>query len=373
MGQDRIIDGDGHVLEPPDLWLNYIEEPFKDRAPRIVMDAHGMQQFVADRDLLRRGTAGLHVVGIPGIRWTRADVWKDYRYEQNHPGGFDPHARIQDMDQEGIDVAVLYPTLGLYLGAIEDGALAAAICRAYNNWLADYCKASPERLIGVAIVPLQEVEEAVKELRRTVGDLGFKGVFIRPNPYRGRTLDDPVYDPFWAEAEHLDVPVGIHEGSESLMPTAGAERFGIALGRHLISHPHEQQIACAQLIFGGVLERFPRLQVAFLEAGVGWIAHWLERMDEHYEEWPYQAPQVTMNPSEYFLRQCYISCEPDERTLPAMVQFIGEDRIIFASDYPHHDATFPGAVAELKDRQDLPEEAKRKILGENAARLYGIV
>jgi predicted TIM-barrel fold metal-dependent hydrolase len=142
---------------------------------------------------------------------------------------------------------------------------------------------------------------------------------------------------------------------------------------HMISHPFEQMLAALSIIAGGVLERFPRLRVAFLESGCGWLPFWLHRMDEHYERRAHEVPWLTMRPSDYFRRQCIISCDPDEVTIPAVVDYIGEDHVCWASDYPHWDAIFPGAVAELrKHLNGLSEAAHEKILGDNARRFLDL-
>jgi predicted TIM-barrel fold metal-dependent hydrolase len=277
------------------------------------------------------------------------------------------------MDLEGIDCGVLFPSAGLYLPSVEEESYAAALCRAYNNWLFDYCRADPKRLLGVGVVPVQEIKAAVAETRRVVRELGFKGVFVRPNPVKGRTLDDPYYDPFYATLQEMAVPLMIHEGSGAYLPTAGADRFpGQWFFTHTVSHPFEQMLACLSIICKGVLEKFPRLQVVFLESGAGWLPYWLWRMDEHHEILPFQVPWLKMKPSDYFRRQCYVSCEPDEDNLAATVEALGEDRVVFASDYPHWDSTFPGATRAILENGALTAGAKQKIMGENTRRLLGI-
>src|SRR3989442_11080824 len=162
-------------------------------------------------------------------------------------------------------------------------------------------------------------------------------------------------------------------GSGAYLPTAGADRFpGQWFFTHTVSHPFEQMLACLSLICKGVLEKFPQLKVVFLESGAGWLPYWLWRMDEHHEILPFQVPWLKMKPSEYFRRQCYISCEADEDNLGDIVHAVGQDRILFASDYPHWDSTFPGAPKAILYRTDISLEAKRKILGENALKLLGI-
>jgi predicted TIM-barrel fold metal-dependent hydrolase len=171
--------------------------------------------------------------------------------------------------------------------------------------------------------------------------------------------------------QSLGVPVGVHEGGLSGMPVAGLDRCRSFFFSHMICHPHEQQLACMQIIGGGVLEKFPKLKVAFLESGGGWLPHWLERLDSHYEKLGLLVPYLKMKPSDYFRRQCAISFDPDEKTLPATVELIGEDQVMWASDYPHFDALFPGVVNELKE-QPLSPRAMQKVLGENAMRFYDL-
>jgi predicted TIM-barrel fold metal-dependent hydrolase len=352
-GVNRIIDADSHVLEPPDMWGQYLEPEFRNKAPYFIKDEQGGEHLVTDGVVHDR-------IPYPEAGWTA-----------RRPGGFDPHERIKDIDLEGIDVQVLFPTQGLFIQAVGNAALAAALCRAYNNWLADYCRAYPGRFVGIGAVPLHDIEEAVKEARRAVAQLGMKGIFVRPNPLNGRTLDDRLYDPLYAEIQELNVTLCVHEATGNF-PAAGADRYQNYFLRHLFSHALEQKIACSTIICGGVLERFPKLRVVFLESGVGWLPHWLERMDEHFKGIGYMVPWLKMPPSDYFRRQCFVAADPDEKTIPYVVEAVGADYVVFGSDYPHFDMKFPGAVAAVRDRKELSPQAKRKILYETPARLYQI-
>ena len=287
------------------------------------------------------------------------------------PGGSDPVARLRDMDSEGIDQAVLYPTIGLYFSVLEDPAAAVALATAYNDWLAGYCAADPRRLFGAAMLPLQDPAAAARELRRAVAELGLVAGFVRPNPCLGRSLSDPAYDVLWDAAEELEVPIGIHEGSSVTIPTLGADRPFNPLLLHAVSHSFEAMLACAQLIAFGTLEHHPGLRLVFLESSGGWAPFWLERLDEQAESFGGFCPDMVLRPSEYFARQCAISFEVDEHTLPALVPFVGEDRIVWGSDYPHHDATFPGAVEAVRATvAPCPTAVQVRVLGLNARRLY---
>lgn len=356
----RVIDIDGHVREADDLWERYMETPFRARAPKIERVANGQLLFL-----------------LEGKRHHRKPDETPFRQKddgspvnEHRDLATDPRARLKDMDRDGIERGLLFPSAGLYLTSVEEEAYAAALCRAYNNWLYDYCGADRARLMAVGAIPVQDVNAAVAETRRVVRELGFKAIFVRPNPVKGRTLDDPYYDPLYDMLEELGVPLMVHEGSGAYLPTAGADRFaGQWFFTHTISHPVEQMLASLGLICKGTLERHPKLQVVFLEAGAGWLPYWLWRMDEHYEILPFQVPWLKMKPSDYFRRQCYTSCEPDETRLGEVIESIGAERVLFASDYPHWDAKLAGSPQAVMDRTDIADAAKRRIMGENAARL----
>src|SRR5215471_10701869 len=243
------IDADGHVLEPRNFWRDYIDPQYRDRAPDLIVDDKGKERFLVEGRLLGP-PAGLGLIGAIGVRecidgkWRHAtNVPVNMEYTQGRKGGFDPHARIPDMDLDGIDAAFLYPSLGLFAGAIEDPPLAAAVCRAYNRWLADYCRPYPDRLFGVAMLPMQSIDLAIEEMRFARKELGMRGGFLRPNPYNNRMLHHPDYAPFWAAAQELDVSIGLHEGASGGMPQVGVDRFETRGARHIISHTMEMMLA----------------------------------------------------------------------------------------------------------------------------------
>jgi predicted TIM-barrel fold metal-dependent hydrolase len=359
MAGPLIVDSDGHVIEPASVWVDYLDPKYHSRAPKRVKDDQGRDVVMLDGKLLPAASQFSQKGKTQGAVTLRA-------------GGYDPRERIKDLDAEEIDIAVLYPTTSLRIAGLTDPELAAALCGAYNDWLADFCRVDPKRLIGVGLVPILDVDAAIAEAQRAVGELGFRGIFLRPNPVSGRNWFHPAYEPFWYAVEEMGVPIGFHEGTTMNVPTAGADRFVLHWHQHMISHPHEQQIALMSLIAGGVMERHPKLRFAFLESGAGWIAHWLERMDEHVEYFDWEVEGLTLTPTEYFLRQGFIAGDPTERAIPAMAALVGDHVIGWATDYPHPDAIFPGAARAIRDRTDIPEESKRKILGENAAKFYGL-
>ena len=356
-----VIDADGHVVELPTIWQEYAEPRYRDRAPTFAVDEHGDPCQVFDGKIISR-----HAI--------RLSQEPDGSFgAAARPGGWDPKHRLQDMDSEGIDVAVLFPSLAFFLCEADDHDLEAALCRAYNDWLADYCKADRRRLVGISLLPLGDLDLAIAELERSTERLGFRGAFFRPNPYAGRPIHHPANERFWQCAESLGVAIAVHEGLSDGLPTLGRERFENPVMLHVLCHPFEQMSAAAGLILTGVMERHPGLRFAFLESGSGWLPFWLERLDSHVEVWGRHLPACPEKPSDYFRRQCFISCEPDDRVVRSVVEHVGDDCVVWASDYPHPDACFPGSVkTTLESLEGVPEASRGKILGTNAARLYGL-
>jgi predicted TIM-barrel fold metal-dependent hydrolase len=362
----RVIDADGHVLEPPDLWERYIDPEFRHQAPKGF------------------GVMSMDVLGhrMPDVPGGLSDVAPDYttgpsaRYGFAARQGFNPASQVEALDIEGIDIAVLYPSRGLYAASVDaiPPRLAGAICRAYNRWLADFCRYAPTRLYGAGMVTMHDPDTAVKEAVYAVEQLGMKAIFIRPNPVNGRTIDHQDFDALYGEIERLGVPLATHEGAGVHLNQFGRDRYDKLFKLHMVCHAVENMGACLDLIVGGVLERHPTLRCVFLESGAGWAPWWLERMDEHFEGYfgPREAPYLRMKPSEYFKRQCFISTEVDERGTKYVVDAFGDDCLVLGSDYPHGDGKFPNAIKEFVAVDTLSEAVKRKTLWDNPARLYGI-
>jgi predicted TIM-barrel fold metal-dependent hydrolase len=374
-----VIDADGHVMETVD-WRRALPEELRDLVgytgrPRRRTDSEG--RLVLDssfpEDLQFPIFAG-HRRANP--RYGRAPAFHGpvgeilSTREGNRAGMWDPGERIKDMERAGTWGAVLYPSIMLSLSGLEHGALASALACAYNDWLAAYCRPYPDRLFGVAALAMQDPEAAALELRRAVGEHRFVAGFIATNA-RGVYPGERQFDPIWAEAERLDVPIAVHAvtGFRGI-DCAGQDRFDRFIYGHLTSHPFDQMCALASIIYEGVLDRFPGVRVAFLEGQAGWAPWWIDRMDEHFEKLRPQA-YCKKKPSEYFAGgRCYISCDPDEAALEAIAARIGPDHLLYASDYAHWDSIWPEDVAAIATRPELTDELKRKILAENATRLY---
>jgi predicted TIM-barrel fold metal-dependent hydrolase len=373
MQKPYVIDADGHVIEPLGFWREYTPRKYHARLPRPVTDENGLFCYTVDGHYLMRTASRLSTHAPSGVKPNPQARAEEGDYPETlRPGGWDPKARLADMDLDGMDLAFLYPTMAFFLPEVPDVDLQTVLCRAYNDWLAEYCKADPKRLVGIALLPLADVSASIEELERCTQRHGFRGAFVRPNPYAGRPIQSPAYEPFWDCAESLGVPITVHEGISDSLPTLGRERSENPVLQHLFSHPFEQMAACAGLILGGVLERHPRLNFVFLESGCGWLTYWLARMDGHAHTWAHKLA-LELKPSDYFRRQCFISMDPDDECAPGVLRDVGADNVVWASDYPHTDHDFPGAVREtLEILARGPEGAAEKVLNQNPRRLYGL-
>jgi len=336
-----------------------------------------LQEYIADLRIVIDGkTMPRHSSLRPRLRPGEEDPFakRRERFKAAAERGWDGIAQLEAMDTEGIDVAVVYPSRGLFAQALDDldPAFAAAIARAYNNWLHEYCRPDPTRLLGAGMISPYDVRDAVAEAHRAVEELGLRAIFVRPNPVQGRNWHDPYFEPLWDVLERLNVPLGFHEGFGPYLPQVG-DRFGADLQMvHTACHPMEMMLAVISMIGGGVLERHPNLRVAFLEGNCSWVPFLLWRLDEHYEV-TFQRPdsQLTMKPSAYFKRQCFVSVEADEDFVKQVIDYMGDDTIVFSTDWPHGDSKYPHAVASFM-RLPISDESKRKILWDNCARYYQI-
>lgn len=352
-----IIDADGHIVEPHDLWEKYTESKYRDEAPRIVLDNKGKQRWMIAGRLF-------HVPEGKGCGFPGGE-----RLEERPKGSFDGKIRLQDMGRDGIDIAVVFPTAaGLVRGASNAKAEAAYV-RAYNNWLSDYCSVDTSRLKGIAMIPMRDVDECVKEIERVAKIDYFVGVVV-PGLMGDKHLDDPSFDPMWAAAQAADMTVSVHAatGLPPIMPVT--DRFDNFFLTHMFSHPIGQMIALSTITAGGVLDRYKELKIVYLEAGIGWVPWWIERLDEHYEKLAHLVPNAKRMPS-YHLKgpRVFFSCDPDEVSLSDAFTRLGDDRIVYASDYPHWDMR-PASVRMVLDRSDISEAQKRKLFTDNPLKLY---
>lgn len=371
----RVLDSDLHLMEPPDMYRRYLAEKYQEQAPLPHRQLPGhfawwevcgrrMPAWSENEDVLQANQS-LDARSME----TMADGWEH---------GFDPASHLRAMDQEGIDVAVLFRTVASMLVSMDDmdAHYSLALCQAFNDWVADYCREDPTRLKGTAIVPQQDPNLAAAEVRRAVDELGAVGVVLLPMAIGGRHINDPQFDVLWKAVEDLDVPVCFHGTSGA----AGRDYLGAMLagqpGFRALSHaatfPMELMLTIGSMLMGGVLERFPGLKVAFLEGNCSWLPWWLYRLDDQWEKFGGDAEGLRQAPSAYFRRQCYVSLDPDEYLTADVVSRLGDENLVFSTDYPHPDSAYPNAVDTVLALEGLGLDSKRKILWDNCARLYGL-
>src|SRR5215470_6586914 len=365
-----ILSSDSHVFEPPDLWATRIDAAFRDRAPRMVR-IDGADEIVIENDQV---LAGIGLISNAGARFEAPETISDHaRFEDVHRGGWDPDEHLRDMRIDGVAGEVLYPSQGLFYFRVADSALQAAIFRAYNDWLAEFCRTDPARLKGIAMISMDDVPSAVRELERTAR-LGLAGAMITEYPLEDRRYDQPEYEPFWAAAQALEMPLSLHTATrrQGKIRGAGAKTLRDASSR--ATKAFYPALSMCDMIFSGVFERYPRLTLAIVEFELSWAPNILSSMDytyrERHEEAIYRF-QGGMRPSDFFHRNVVLSFQEDAIGI-RLRDAIGVDNMMWGSDYPHSESTFPRSRQILAEiLAGVPEAEQAKIAGGNTARVYG--
>jgi uncharacterized protein len=354
----RVVDSDAHVIEGRDLMAELLAR-FPDKIRMATAEERGAALVIEGRLYPHSFGPGAGCPAAEGLCLDRG------------ANPFTPEGVLADADREGIDTMIFFPSAALGVPAFTDQTFVAEFARLYNRWLAGYCRPHGGRLRGAALVPVEDVAASVDILREAKA-LGLVAVMV-PAVLRTRNLDHPDLDPLYAAAEETDLPLAIHGAPGIHLPTLGSERFDNYLQVHAVSFPFDMMVATTALTLGGVFERHPRLRVGLLESGVGWVPYFMDRLDEHVEKRGRLVPGCRRRPREYLARgQLYVSCEPEESAIPFVADSLGEHFIMYASDYPHWDSDFPHSTAPLRERSDLSDTARERILGANACRFYGL-
>lgn len=361
-----VIDSDLHVMEPRTLWDDYLDPKFRGRIV-TVPDGYGDNRAHIDGRVLPPYADRPERKRAWSLRMNRPE-WQRLRQ------GTVAKEALEAMDVEGIDVAVLFRTWATQAINIDglEPAFAAAMSRAWNRWIADYAQENPDRLKPSALIPLQDIDLALEEARFAVHDLSAITLVLPSHLVNSRPLYDRYYDPLWALAQDLDVAVSFH-GNHAAYADHLATRY---LDNHVLSHacgqPVEMMLALGAVVTGGVMARFPRLRMAFLEGNCSWLPWWLWTLDERWEKWGDQELFGQRDkPSELFRRQGFVSVEPEETLVKYVVAELGDDNLVVSTDWPHDDSAYPHAMDTFLELP-LSDESRRKILWDNCARLYGL-
>jgi len=373
MAPHGVISADSHVTEPADLWQDRLDRKLRDRAPYVMKNPESGPAWL----FVTEGATPFPIAGGFAAGRSGQDLaeFQDKGYEAARPSGWDPVARIDDQELDGIDAEILYPTLGMKLFAMTNGELQRACFHAYNDWLAEYCQHDPARLYGVGLVSLEDVSLAVRDLE-VIAKQNMRGLMIWGAPPEDRPYDDPAYDPFWAAAAEAELPVSLH-----IIAGRGRTSDGVIDAIHGRAHPgvwymsvlHEIQDSLSRIVFSGVLHRFPKLRIVSAENDVGWLPHFMYRMDhcdlKFRAMWPDAPPEP---PSFYVRRQLYATFQ-DDPVGPATHEIFGRDNYMWASDFPHSDSTFPDSRLWIeKNFAGVPEDVCRRMLRDNVVKLYNM-
>ncbi len=378
MASYRVVSSDNHVFEPSDLWASRVESMYRDRAPRVVYVegtegiAGGDWWFCDGRKIV-----GAFAGAQTGRRFEEPEkLSMESRYEEVRPGGYIPEEHVKDMDIDGIDVSIVYPTVGLLLYSVPDSELLTAIFKTYNDWVAEFCNAYPKRLKGIAMLNIDDVQTGVKELERCA-KLGFAGAMITVYPPEERSYDKPEYEPLWATAHDLGMPLSLHIGTNRPGPGQQFADLDSATAAFVSNADHWVRMSLANMIFSGVFDRYPNLQVGSVEMELSWVPHFLDRMDYNYTQRAQEFSRSyrfkeDMLPSDFFHRNVFLGFQEDALGIRDR-HIIGVDNLLWGGDYPHQESTFPRSRQIIEEiLVDCTEDEKARIAGGNAIRIYNL-
>jgi len=371
MSSERLISADSHVIEPGEMWAEYMDPSFRDRAPKIEIDPPGktgayfMAEGMNPRQVNLFFAAGLSAEEMKNLQ-DKGGI------DDCRPGAYDPAERLKDMEIDGVDAEVIYTTLGFGLFGLTDAPYQQAIFRGYNTWLSELCSYAPQRLIGQGMISLLDVEEGIKELKRC-SQIGLRGGTIMVSPPEGISYADPMYERFWATAEELGMPLSMHLGTGHGPESKALGKFKNDVYLLSMSVPHEMQRSLTEILFSGILERYPGIKFVSAENDVGWVPHYLKRADHYHEQRMHTYPtSLKMKPSEYLKRNLFLTFIDDEPGVK-LAEMYGEDNYGWSSDYPHADSSFPNSH-DVVDQNfaGMSDEIRRKMTRDNVIKLYNI-
>ena len=367
--EEIIISADSHVIEVPDLWEKGVAHSMKDRAPKVYFDDKRDAWMFGSSDVAPQAVGGLFMAG------QKPEEINNFRragFAVARQGGWDPIARLKDMEQDGVLAEVLYPSLGLGLFCVEDAALQEALFSAYNDWLIDYCSKVPDKLFGIALVSMYNVENAIAEMERCK-KRGMSGTMIWQVPHPSLPFTAAHYERFWAASQDLEMPVHLHiltgfGDSLKRQTSHGIQRYRIG-----VNQTREIEDALFDMIFSGVLERYPKLKIASVENEIGWMPFWLGQCDKAFRRHRANEPlAIDKPPSEYFRRQVYATFFNDH-VGGRLFSWWGADNCMWSNDYPHQNSTWPNSREVInRDMGHLSAADRNKLLCANVEKLYNL-
>ena len=370
----KTVSSDDHVFEPADLWTSRIEPKYRDRAPHLFHREEDNTDWWTCEGI--KGASGGSGGELAGARFEDPEKLRfGGAFEDVRLGGYIPEEHIKDMDIDGVDVSIVYPTVGLMMYSVKDGEMLNSVFSTYNDWVAEFCQASPDRLKAVGMLNLDDVQVGIREMERCA-KMGLVGAMISVYPIENRPYDSPEYEPLWAAAQDLQMPLSLHISTNRAGPDdpfLDAEEVGAAAYTNV---DHWVRMSLAHMIFSGVFERYPKLQVGSVEMEVSWVPHFLDRLDYNYTQRPktgnWHTFQEDMMPSDYFHRNVFLVFLEDHLGIKDR-HIIGVDNLLWGSDYPHIEGTFPNSQQILEEiLAGCTDEEKAKMVGGNAERVYGL-
>jgi predicted TIM-barrel fold metal-dependent hydrolase len=368
MADVRVISADSHMVEPGDLWIERLDNKYRDNAPRVVR-REGNTGLAVSAPFVFVGP-GLHPLTVAGVfaSGRSGDELREHMkhgYEAARPSGWDPVERLKDQELDGVAAEVLYASLGIALLGMSDMDLQQACMRVYNDWLAEFCSHSPTRLAGIGLYSLRSLPD-VSEIERFASK-GLKGIMVIASDTIELPYSDESFDPLWRIASETGMPISLHKPLVSGMTTTSFMPGPADLQIHCI---HVVEQVMTRLVYGGVFDRFSDLRVVSAENDVGWVPNWIHRLDHVYSKMGNPRPRLQMKPSEYVKRNILATFQ-DDPLGPATWKFFGEDNYMWASDFPHADSTFPNSLKTIGENfSGVPPEVRQKIVFTNANKLY---
>ncbi len=368
-----VISADSHIIEPADLWTERIERAYRDQAPHIEHEAtmpdgsHEVGQFMVVEGAPPQRVAGFAVANVDPEE--RAEANKR-GYDQIRPGAWDPVERLKDQDIDGISAEVIYPSMTMPYFSLADSGLQQAVFRAYNDWIAEFCSHAPERLIGLALIAVDDIEEAASEVRRAK-TLGLRGALIPNSVAPDGSYADPAFDPLWAAAADLDFPLSMHilTGRHRAAPGPAEEPWLV----WYMDLPNPAMRSVTALLCSGVFQRHPNLKMVSVENDIGWLGHYLYRLQHGWDEFRFMLNMDDpTSPNDYFARNIWATFQSDPVGVQTREQ-IGTDRLMWGSDYPHGDSTWPESRDTINwNFQEVAAADVAQVVQENVTALYGL-